>query len=62
MALSKNLGTEVVNVSDSSEGAACDLPPTLEIDGTSDSSQHSGLPLMDQRAVEKFKTATFAMG
>jgi hypothetical protein len=62
MALSGSLEADIVKTSDSSEGTACDLPPTLEISSTADSRQDSGLPLLDQRAVEKFRTATFAMG
>jgi hypothetical protein len=62
MALSKIPGADAAGNSDSSGGASCDLPPTLEIEGTEDGTDLSSLPLMDKRTVEKFKTATFAMG
>ena len=62
MALSKIPDTDAAKNSDPSVGAACDLPPTLEIEGTADSTDLSALPLMDKRTVDKFKTATFAMG
>lgn len=62
MALSKITDTDAAKNSDSPLGAACDLPPTLEIEGTADSTDLSALPLMDKRTVDKFKTATFAMG
>ena len=62
MALSKIPDTDAAKNSDSPVGATCDLPPTLEIEGTEDGTDLSSLPLMDKRTVEKFKTATFAMG
>jgi hypothetical protein len=48
--------------SDGPEGAACDLPPTVEIVGKDAVLPGSEMPSIDKRAVEKFKTATFAMG
>ncbi len=62
MALSKIPDTDAEGSSGPSGGAACDLPPTLEIERTADSTGLSAPPLMDKRTVDKFKTATFAMG
>jgi hypothetical protein len=62
MALSKSPGTDAAGNSGPSGGAGCNLPPTLEMEGTANSTDFSELPPMDKRTVEKFKTATFAMG
>ena len=62
LAMSKTPAKAGVKGSDSSDGAACDLPPTLEPGTAADRAQGEGPPLLDTRAAEKLKTATFAMG
>ena len=62
LALSRIAAPVLAKSSESKDGAACDLPPTVQVDSTVDSRRNDGAPPMDQRAVEKYKTATFAMG
>lgn len=62
MAMSRTPAKAEIKGSDSSDGSACDLPPSLELETTADKNQSDGQPFMDTRAAEKFKTATFAMG
>jgi len=48
--------------SDVPEGSACDLPPTVDIEGKNAVPPGSELPSIDNRATDNFRTATFAMG
>ena len=48
--------------SDSPDGAACALPPTVELEGKTEELTENRLPLMGERAAGNIKTATFAMG
>ena len=62
LALSRTPAKAAVKGSDSSDGVACDLPPSVEIDESDNSLQDTGPPSMDTRVLEKYSTATFAMG
>ena len=48
--------------SDSPDGAACALPPTVELEGNTAELTNGQLPPMDKKAAGNIKTATFAMG
>ncbi|MCJ7499030.1 hypothetical protein MUP29_02135 [bacterium] len=48
--------------SDSPDGVACALPPTLELEGNTAELTNGRLPAMDKKAAANIKTATFAMG
>jgi hypothetical protein len=48
--------------SDSPDGAACALPPTVELEGNTAELTNGQLPPMDKKAAGNTKTATFAMG
>ena len=48
--------------SDASDGAACDLPPYVEIEEREDKTFSDGLPPLDKEVAGEYKTATFAMG
>jgi hypothetical protein len=47
---------------DSTDGAACELPPFVDIEGHEGEAAQRGLPPLDKEVTEKYKTATFAMG
>ncbi|MCJ7500485.1 hypothetical protein MUP29_09530 [bacterium] len=47
---------------DAPDGAACALPPTLELEGNTAELTNGRLPAMDKKAAGNIKTATFAMG
>jgi hypothetical protein len=51
-----------VKSSDTSGGAACDLPPSVELEGKEKRPTAGELPAMDKKRAKEFKTATFAMG
>ena len=48
--------------SDAGDGAACDLPPYVEIEEREDKTYSDGLPPLDRENTRDYKTATFAMG
>jgi len=48
--------------SENSGEAACDLPPSVELEGKEGRLPAVELPLMDKRRAEELETATFAMG
>jgi len=62
MAMSKLPVTVSAKSSDAPDGAACDLPPTVELKGKTAELTDGQLPPMDKRATGNIKTATFAMG
>ena len=47
---------------DTVDGAACDLPPLVEVEGDGNSSTADGAPPLDREAAKDYLTATFAMG
>lgn len=62
MAASKDPVAVLVKSSDAPGGVACDLPPTVEIEGKGSKFPDSELPSMDSKTAGDVKTATFAMG
>ena len=62
MALSKTPVAVSEKISDAPDGAACSLPPTVELEGKNAEPSNGQLPPMDIRAAGNIKTATFAMG
>ena len=62
MAMSKVPAGTATKITDSPDGAACDLPPYVEIDESKNSSSVVGTPPIDRQVAEKYSTATFAMG
>ena len=62
MALSKIPVAVSAKISDAPDGAACALPPTVELEGKSAELTNGQLPFMDKKAAGNIKTATFAMG
>jgi hypothetical protein len=62
MAMSKLPVTVLAKSSGSLDGTACDLPPTVQIEGKTAESTDGQQPPMDKRATGNIKTATFAMG
>ena len=47
---------------DPGDGAACDLPPTVQLEGRSDKDPAFKEPSLDSKVTENTQTATFAMG
>ena len=62
MAMSKVPAGTATKSTNSSEGAACDLPPYVEIDESKTNSPMRGTPPLDRQVTENYSTATFAMG
>jgi hypothetical protein len=48
--------------SESPDGAACSLPPTVELEGKAAEPGNGQLPPMDKKETGNIKTASFAMG
>lgn len=48
--------------SESPDGAACALPPTVELEGNTAEPSNGQLPPMDKKETGNIRTATFAMG
>ena len=62
VALSKLPVMAFAKDSGSPEGAACNLPPTVELPGKTSGVKDDGLPTIDKRKTGDIRTATFAMG
>ena len=62
MALSKIPVPVSAKTSDAPDGAACALPPTVELEEKTAELTDGQLPPLDKRTTGNIKTATFAMG
>ena len=62
MAMSRTPQDAVSNEADSAGGAACSLPPDVEVSGDGDANTAYGPPPLDKEVSDVIKTATFAMG
>ena len=62
MALSKIPVEVSAKSSDAPDGAACELPPMVELKGETAELTDGQLPPIDKRTTGDIKTATFAMG
>jgi hypothetical protein len=62
MALSKIPVEVSAKSSDALDGAACGLPPVVELEGKAAQLTDGQLPPIDKRTTGDIKTATFAMG
>jgi len=62
MAMSRLPMEALASSTDTPDGASCDLPPLLEIDGRTGEALVKDVPPLDMRTTKNQKTATFAMG